>query len=142
MRSFCMAALPHTPCRYTWKVPVTPQMRPVLVDQAHHTSPRAGSRLRRDAAQPEQSAIPWKAYLASREFKNLASDIADAVFSPSSTSLSFIETERPSSLTARNTAQTAGQPSAGSLLTSVLQDRSDAPRDKAEKQAPGFALAA
>jgi hypothetical protein len=140
MRSNCIAALPHSTCCYTWKLPVTPQMRPVLVDQTHHAASRAGSRSRREAPRSDHSSIPWKTYLASREFKNLASDLADAVFSPSSTSHSFSETERPSSLSVLT--QAAGQPSAGSLLDSVLPEAGDAPGDKAERPAMGLALAA
>jgi len=141
MRSNCIAALPHSTCSYTWKLPVTLQMRPGLVDQDHHAKSRAGSRACREAPRSGHSSIPWKTYLASREFNNLASDLADAVFSPSSASLSSSsETERPSSLSVLT--QAAGQPSAGSLLDSVLPEASDAPRNKVEKQAPGLALAA
>src|SRR5664279_1299981 len=128
MRSNCIAALPHSTCSYTWKLPVTLQMRPVLVDQAHHATSRAGSRSRRKAPRSAHTSIPWKTYLASREFQNLASDLADAVFSPSSTSHSSSETERPSSLSVLT--QPAGQPPAGSLLDSVLPEASEAPRNK------------
>ena len=142
MRNHCIAALQHSTCSYRWKLPVTPQVRAVPIDQAHHSTSRAGARLQREASKAEHSSIPWKTYLASREFKNLASDIADAVFSPSSTSLSCAETERPSSLSVRIRTWPAGQPSAGPLLASVLPDAGDAPRNKAEKQAAGLALAA
>ena len=142
MRSHCIAALQHSTCSYRWKLPVTPRVRAVPIDQAHHSTSRAGARLRREASKAEHSSISWKTYLASREFKNLASDIADAVFSPSSTSLSSAETERPSSLNARVRTWATCQPSAGALLASVLPDADDAPRNKAEKQAPSLALAA
>ena len=142
MRSKCIAAVPQSTYSYTWKSPVTFQARPVLVDPTYHIMSRAGTRPKRETPRAEHSSIPWKTYLASREFKNLASDIADAVFSPSSTSLSSAETERPSSLHARAFTRAAGQPTAGSLLASVLPDAGDAPRSKAEKQAPGLALAA
>ena len=142
MRSNCIAALPHSTCSYRWKLPVTPQVRAVPIDRTHHSTSRAGAKLLREAPKAEHSSIPWKTYLASREFKNLASDIADAVFSPSSTSLSSAETERPCSLNVRAGTQAAGQPSGGSLLASVLPDAVCAPRNKAEKQAPGLALAA
>lgn len=140
MRSNCIAALPHSTCSYTWKLPVTLQMRPILVDQARHATYRAGSRARREAPRSDHSSIPWKTYLASREFNNLASDLADAVFSPSSTSHSSSETERPSSLSVLT--QAVGQPSAGSLLDSVLPESGDAPRVNVERRAPGLALAA
>jgi len=141
MRSNCIAALPQSVCYYTWKLPAALQRPPVLVDQSHNINSRAGVRLRRESPGGEHSSIPWKAYLALREFKNLASDLADAVFSPSSsTSLSFVETERPSSFSVLT--QAAGQPSAGSLLDSVLPEADDAPRNKVERRAPGLALAA
>ncbi len=142
MRSKCIAAVPQSTCSYAWKSPVTLQARPVLADQAHYTMSRAGARLRPETLREEHSSIPWKTYLASREFKNLASDIADAVFSPSSTALSSAETERPSSLSARASTRAAGMANSGLLLASVLPDANDAPRSKAERQAPGLALAA
>ncbi len=136
MRSNCILALQHSTCSYAWKMPAAPQVRLGLADQPHH------AQLRREAADTDQSSISWKTYLASRRFKNLASDIADAVFSPSSTSLSCSETERPESLNAHTFARAAGQPSGSSLLASVLPDAGSASRNKAEKQAPGLALAA
>ena len=142
MRSYCITVSPHSTWSYAWKLPATSQMRPVLTSQAHHSNSRPSAWLQGEAAGAEHSSISWKTYLASRELKNLASDLADAVFSPSSTSLSSPETERPSSLNTREFAQTAGQPSAGSLVTSVLADAGDAPRDNAGKQALGLALAA
>ncbi len=142
MRSKCIAAAPQSTCSYTWKSPATLQARPELVDQAYHTGPRTEARPNREMPRAEHCSIPWKTYLASREFKNLASDIADAVFSPSSTSLSSADTERPSSLYARPFAPAAGLPTVGTLLASVLPDACDAPRSKAEKQGPGLALAA
>lgn len=141
MRSECIAALPQSTCCYTWKLPVTPHMRPVLFDQANDIVSRASAKLRRGTCRAEHPSIPWKAYLASREFQNLASDMADAVFSPAS-SFSSSELERPSSLKPCALTRAAGKPAPGSLLASVLQDAGDAPRDNAEKQAPGLALAA
>ncbi len=142
MRSKCISALPQSTCSYTWKSPATLQARPVLVDEVYNTVSRTGPRPKHEKPRAEHSSIPWKTYLASREFKNLASNIADAVFSPSSTSLSSAETERPSSLHANAFTPAAGQPAVGSLLASVLPDADEAPRSKAEKQAPGLALAA
>ena len=143
MRSSCIAVSPHSTCSYAWKLPVTPQTRPTLIDQAHNLPSRSEASLRREVVRPEPSSIPWKTYLALRELKNLASNLADAVFSPSSTSLSSLETERPSSLLAHSFAQ-AGQHSAGLLASSVLPD-ADADEVlsvKAGQQMPGLALAA
>jgi len=109
-------------------------MRPVLFDQAH--SGRASAKQRREACRAEHPSIPWKAYLASREFQNLASDLADAVFAPALAHKPIQDAERPTSLTQASSG-TRGNASAG-LLAPVLQG---AP-DTAKKQAPGFALAA
>jgi len=140
MRSECIAALPQSTCSYTWKLPVTPHMRPVLFDQAHTLVSRAGAKLRREIAKAEHPSIPWKAYLASREFQNLASDLADAVFSPAS-GYSSSDLERPLSLKPCACMRLACKPEQGALLASVLQDTGEASRDNAEKQ-PGLALAA
>jgi hypothetical protein len=34
----------------------------------------------REAAQADHPSIPWKAYLASREFQHVSSDLAEALF--------------------------------------------------------------
>ena len=143
MRSDCIAAWPQsTCCSYTWKLPVTPQMRPVLLDKTHTVVCQGHAKARPESSKPEHAAIPWKTYLATREFKNLASDLADAVFSPISSGLSSTEAERPASLNASAFCQAAGSPSAGSLLASVLPEAEDAPLKNADKQVPGLALAA
>jgi hypothetical protein len=118
-------------------------MRPVLFDQVHDIAPRAGAKFRRDICKAEHPSIPWKAYLASREFQNLASDLADAVFAPASSCQSSLEPERPASLIAgpRVFARAGGKPFTG-LLAPVVQEGGDASRDNAQKQAPGIALAA
>ena len=141
MRSTCMAVSPLSTCSYAWKLPVTPQTRPAFIDQTHNSPSRSEASLRREAVRPECSSISWKTYLALRELKILASNLTDAVFSPSSTSLSSQETERPSSLHALPIAQ-AGQHSAGLLASSVLPDAGEVLRVEAEQQIPGLALAA
>jgi hypothetical protein len=136
MRSECMAAPPQFACCYTWKLPATRHMRPVLLDHNHGPFSRTDSRPRRKACRAEHPSIPWKAYLASREFQNLASDIADAVFAPSSSRQISPDAERPLSLGAGSHApgsRDAGKPSTG-LLARILPEPAG--------QAPGLAMAA
>ncbi len=141
MRSDCIAALPQSTCSYTWKLPVTPHMRPVLFDQVQSMASRDTAHSRPNSAKQEIPSIPWKTYLASRELHNLALDLADAVFSPISQGHSSSEAERPGSLNA-SALTGADKPSAGSLLASVLPEDGDASRNNADKQTSGFALAA
>ena len=142
MRSECIAAVPQsTCCFYTWKLPVTLQLQPVLFDQAQNTMSRAEAKLRREAYRAEPSVTPWKAYLASREIQNLSSEVADAVFAPVSGGFSSSEPERPSSLTSCAVSRAEGKSKAG-LLQEVLPEAGDAPRNNAEKQSPSLALAA
>ncbi len=144
MRSECIAAAPQLACCYTWKLPATPHMRPVLLDQAHSPYSRAEAKPRRGFCRAEHPSIPWKAYLASREFQNLASDIADAVFAaPSSFRQSPADTERPLSLISGSRAFSgASGKSSGGLLVPVLPGEGGTPPSDANKQAPGLAMAA
>lgn len=143
MRSECIAAAPQSLCSYTWKLPVTPHMRPVLFDQSHDVLSRSAAKLRRETCKAEHPSIPWKAYLASREFQNLASDLADAVFAPASSGQSSQEPERPASLIlAPGACKRSTAKSVAGLLAAVLPEGRDAPPDHALKQAPGLALAA
>jgi hypothetical protein len=143
MRSECMAALPQSACCYTWKLPATPHMRPVLLDQSHDAFSRAGAKLRRETCRAEHPSIPWKAYLASREFQNLASDLAEAVFAPAVGRLPAQDKERPvnSIAASRVFNNGAGDPSSGALAP-VLADGESAPREDEGKSTRGFALAA
>jgi hypothetical protein len=133
MRSECIAAAPQWACCYTWKLPVTPHMRPVLFDQAHGSFERVGAKRRREACRAEHPSIPWKAYLASREFQNLASDLADGVFAAASPRQSCPEGERPTSLTPGVSSRGAAGRAPGGLLAPVLSSGA---------QAPCFAMAA
>jgi hypothetical protein len=115
-------------------------MRPVLFDQAHETFFRAGVRPPRESCRAEHPSIPWKAYLASREFQNLASDLADAVFAPACASQPSSGAERPKSLISGSSGA-RGNASAG-LMAPVLHGAAGASLENANTQAPGFALAA
>ncbi len=140
MRSECMAAAPQLACCYTWKLPVTPHLRPVLFDQAHEGRSRASARLRKGNCRAEHPSMSWKAYLASREFQNLASDLADAVFAPDFASQPSPDAARPASLTFGSRGEN-GYASAG-LMAPVLRSAAGAPPENAKTQSPRFALAA
>ncbi len=76
MQSECMAAAPQFVGSYAWKVPPA---RPAIFDRAQKLI-HGNEKCERDAAPAEHPSIPWKAYLASREFQHLASDLAEAFF--------------------------------------------------------------
>ncbi|MGO8952349.1 MAG: hypothetical protein ACLPWS_06145 [Rhodomicrobium sp.] len=77
MRSECTAASPQFIYSYAWKVPPA---RPAIFERAQKLVTRAGEECERNASQAEHPSIPWKAYLASREFQHMASDLAEALF--------------------------------------------------------------
>jgi hypothetical protein len=141
MRSECMAAVPQWACCYTWKLPATPHMRPVLFDRADASFAR-GRRLRREVCRAEHPSIPWKAYLASREFQNLASDLADGIFAPAPCRQACQDAARPTSLAEGGGRGEAANDAPGGLLASVLSGDAGRPLDNAKKQAPRFAMAA
>jgi len=139
MRSECIAALPQSVCVYAWKLPVTRHMRPVLMDQVHGLLPRPHGRLRTEALKGEHPSLPWKAYLASREFQNLASDLADAVFAPASTSQSsHHKPDRPSSLISRR-CRPARAAKPNRILAPVVPGRQNALLDIADGPALAYA---
>jgi hypothetical protein len=74
MQSECLAVSPDLICSYAWKVPAE---RPAIFDRAQRLMEKSS----RGAAKPEHPSVPWKAYLASREFQHLSSDLAEAFFS-------------------------------------------------------------
>ncbi len=73
MQSECTAASPQPICSYAWKMPPA---RPAIFERAQKLISRSEAYV----SQGEQRSVPWKAYLASREFQHLASDIAEAIF--------------------------------------------------------------
>ncbi|KAI95047.1 hypothetical protein T281_07645 [Rhodomicrobium udaipurense JA643] len=138
MRSECIAALPQSVCVYAWKLPVTRHMRPVLSDHAHGLVSRPRSRHRVEALKAEHPSLPWKAYVASREFQNLASDLADAVFAPATASHpSQHKPDRPSSLISRRRPGKAARPHR--FLTPVIPGHQDAVLDIDDGRALAFA---
>ncbi len=74
MQSECTAITPQFICSYAWK---QPPVRPALFQRAQKLLSRTCEGLGADASQ----AIPWKAYLESRERQHLASDIVEGFFS-------------------------------------------------------------
>jgi hypothetical protein len=120
MRSESMAATPHSLYAYSWKQPAAHHLRAVL------TSDRAdGAHRDAEARAAEHPALSWKAYLASKDFQNLASELADTIFSPSRAAPPRDTSRPPSLLSGVSCAQGLGKPLAG-LLVPALQESSDA----------------
>jgi hypothetical protein len=97
MRSECIAAVPPSVSSYTWKAVSSSRTRPYPLDSAKDRISRRERRFQRSAPKAEHPSLPWKAYLASRELQNLASDLTDAVFGPS-TSVKAPDLSRPAIL--------------------------------------------
>jgi hypothetical protein len=57
-----------------------PPARPALFDRAQRLLIAGGEQSAREASQADHPSIPWKAYLASREFQHVSSDLAEALF--------------------------------------------------------------
>ena len=83
MRSECIAAVPPSVSSYTWKAVSSSRTRPYSLDPAKDRVSRRERHFQRSAPKAEHPSLPWKAYLASRELQNLASDLTYAVFGPS-----------------------------------------------------------
>lgn len=120
MQSESTSVIPPSLCAYAWKGATTSFGRPVLArNEDHGDSDRAGVRL-----QPVKvdASVSWKAYLACRDFQNLASDLAEAFFSPASKPTTP-DVERSQTLVfGTSSPQISGiRPLAG-LLSPVLQD--------------------
>ncbi len=77
MQSGCEAVSPQFISAYAWK---EPSLRPALFKRAQSLLAAAEDRSAHALAPAEHPSIPWKAYLASREFQHIASDLADALF--------------------------------------------------------------
>lgn len=91
MQSECTAISPQFICSYAWKKPAR---RPALLERAHKPSARSGESYSTEAEHP---SIPWKAYLTSREFQHMASDLAEAIFTAPLTP-KFESADRPAAL--------------------------------------------
>jgi hypothetical protein len=140
MRSECLAASPQSFSSYAWKVPPA---RPALFDRAQSLLTSGGEQSAREAPQGDNPSLPWKAYLASREFQHLSSDLAEALFAAALPD-TVPDTVRPASLAMSETALAAkdGKALCG-LLAPILPDciaDSQAPEDG--EQPDGLALAA
>ncbi len=141
MRSECLAASPRSISSYVWKVPPA---RPRLFDCAQRLLAASGEQPAREASQADHPSIPWKAYLASREFQHVSSDLAEALFTvpcPEAVPGAI----RPASLISNENALAAADGKALSgLLAPVLPGSaadSEAPQQHGEQ--PGdLALAA
>ena len=78
MQSECTAASPQFISSYAWKLPLE---RPAIFARATQLISQPGDRANAGEQGQEHPSIPWKAYLASREFQHMASDLAEAIFS-------------------------------------------------------------
>jgi hypothetical protein len=110
MQSDCLAISPNLICSYAWKAPDTP--RELFIRAAASDEDK-----KRDTARTGHPSLPWKAYLALREFQHLASDLAEAFFARNEPAL-LGETSEPSVLTARSTEGSV--PNGRGLLRPIL----------------------
>ncbi len=117
MQSECLAVSPDLICSYAWKVPAE---RPAIFERAQRLIARSEEKSSRDASKAEHPSIPWKAYLASREFQHLSSDLAEALFAQQPPA-GRGHAAHPGSLTLRAGAGAAIKPAQG-LLAPVLPD--------------------
>jgi hypothetical protein len=96
-----------------------PPARPALFDRAQRNPAAGAEQPVREAAQADHPSIPWKAYLAAREFQHLSSDLAEALFTvPCPDPVPGI---RPASLALSGCSPAAADGTAlGGLLAPVL----------------------
>jgi len=138
MQSECMAIPPQFIWSYAWKVPPA---RPAIFERAQKALSQSDEKASGDAAQAEHPSIPWKAYLASREFQHLASDLADAIFAePKGTGL--LPVLRPACL--RLSAPATGEkPLRGLLAYALPQGETEVSQEtEPRKQSRDVAIAA
>ena len=117
MQTECMAAWPQFVCSYAWKLPPA---RPILFERAQRLTSNVGTSAT-GASPAGHPSVPWKAYLASREFEHLASDLAEAFFraSPPGT---VTNGPRPATvLDGPVPAHAGGEPPRGLLAPAVPQ---------------------
>jgi hypothetical protein len=77
VQSECLAVTPRSISSYAWKVP---SARPALFDRGPQLPIASAGQRAHEATQGNHPSIPWKAYLASREFQHVSSDLAEALF--------------------------------------------------------------
>jgi len=107
-----------------------PPARPALFEHAQRMLVADDEQEARETPQAGHPSIPWKAYLASREFQHVSSDLAEALFSaPCPDAMPGIV--RPASLAMSESALAAVDGKARSgLLAPIL------PGSPADSQAP------
>jgi hypothetical protein len=139
MQSECLAASPRSISSYAWKVPPA---RPALFDRAQRPQNAGSEQPARDASQADHPSIPWKAYLVSREFQHVSSDLAEALFTDPCPEPAPA-TVRPASLTLGRSALAAADGKALSgLLAPILPGNTDSQGLQDGEQPDGLALAA
>jgi hypothetical protein len=72
MQSECLAVMPQFLNSYAWKVPP--------LDSAPHRGRALQAASEKISLEGEPRTSGWKAYLTSREFQHLASDLTEAIF--------------------------------------------------------------
>lgn len=109
MQNECMALAPQSLVTFTWK---EPPAKPSILQRAENAQQGSLDQNGR----PDQPYLPWKAYLATRDFQNLASDITNAFFAKADEAA--VPTHRPQVLMATSPAASGHR---SSLLAPVLQ---------------------
>jgi hypothetical protein len=120
-----------------------PPARPALFDRAKGAPAAGGELPAREISQADHPSIPWKAYLASREFQHVSSDLAEALFTvpcPAPVAGAI----RPASLTSSGSALAAADGKALSRLLAPVLPGTAADSQKPEhgEQPDDLALAA
>ncbi len=138
MQSECTATSPQFISSYAWKLPPA---RQAIFERASKLILGAGENS--DASEAEHPSIPWKAYLASREFQHLASDLAEAIFS-TPPRLGLESATRPACLRldARALPENEGEPRRGLLAAALPQGGASAQDDAPSKVARDILIAA
>lgn len=130
MRSECTA--PQFISSYAWKLPPA---RPAIFERASKLIACTGQK---PGSEAEHPSIPWKAYLATREFQHLASDVAEAIFNAPPRRPGLESVSRPASLIldARVLPENEGEPRRG-LLAPALPQGAAASQDAAQSRVAG-----
>lgn len=142
MRSDCIAALPPSVSSYAWKAASPTRARPHSTDHAKDAVVRRDTIFRRAAPKSVHPSLPWKAYLASRELQNLASDVTDAVFT-SKPSEQAVEPVRPAIfMLGENRTPCKSQALLLAPILSVAEDGAVNEGSRLDRELDGLAIAA
>jgi hypothetical protein len=134
MHSDCMATWPYSINSYTWKNAAAMERRTVPFPTAElHLASRAIHK----PATEENVSVSWKAYLASRQLQNMASDLADAIFSGAGT-FECDEASYPESLLSPDSAVKPG--AGGQRPCLLLPAVPPSGGEPAETEAPSLVL--